>query len=477
MLGMRKTILDKDIDSLKEVDINTLISFHDEETELNAFIFACVKDCGYEVISLILDRAVKEYFSKAIEASAASEFKNFNSEDNEEIDIEECGEIGQEFFNFFYSIAEYEGMELNAAALALKHEDFETVNLIMEKLYLAPVHDDFLTTKTARELTFVGLTNKHGDKQSSRFSSKVGISTRPPRKFHGEREKQLLKQLSTILFFYIKANNDVEKLTEVETLHIRIGNVSHLVIACNGGDKISPALNDLNYDKLKKILTENIAIKGKGSKEGKIRIDRYQNNFTSIFRKKKGIYFEDKSEHKKDLNKYQNIIEVLRDHLTNIKVIDNYLLKQKNFEANGIFDSETSCIIFINNEKINIGHSDYGRHAEEYLVDFFKVMLKYKTDNDLSTSIDACIAGKKRPCFTCYGTMFNMGISRHGERPGYGWKASLHGQDASNAKITLLSIAGNASYVTLEKDGNSMTDFDSGSDDDEIESEKKVYTI
>lgn len=57
---------------------------------------------------------------------------------------------------------------------------------------------------------------------------------RPPRAFTKERERQLLKQLSTVLFFALRSYlNSPDELIEIQTMNIIIQDKNYLLVAAN----------------------------------------------------------------------------------------------------------------------------------------------------------------------------------------------------------------------------------------------------
>lgn len=464
---------------LATLDIEELISFSDKKNNLNAFLFACLENCEYKIINLIIDRAL-DYFCKKIKNS--EEYKNSDIEADEVIDIAENCQAGKEYFEFFYGTFEVNKMKLNAAALVLRNNNTEAARLIFDKLFLSPVHDEFLPPKKERKEVFDLLTKKYGKSQGAYFSSELPNIERQPRQFKKERERQLLKQLSTVLFFYIKANRS-KKLTEIEILHLHIENVSHLIISCNGGDDLGESFKEVST--MKDLHAKLIGdIKVNRDIEGSFRVKRYQEIFKSIFSTKGEIgygYLDNNGEDKNDIEKYDNIIKILQDEEISIRCINNYPNKRKEKDVakdiRAILNAENSTIIVLDNKGTT---KEHGLHAEEYLIDFLKLIIFYSNQDKMNKNLYSGIAGKKRPCFTCYTTMFNFkGITlNHGERPGYVWKSAFNLQERNtpnNSKMTLLNISGKSSNVTVAKNGKLKSGYDSGSDDEEIKNEEHYY--
>lgn len=478
-IDIKKLITDKNIEELKNVDMEKLISF--KENGNNAFMYACFCEADYGVVDIILQRSM-EYFSEKINSSEFTDkFKGLNiSQDDEPdtIDIDKCGELGKTFFTFFYGTVMVNNLALNAAALALTKQQFETADLIGKITYLKPTHEDFLPTKTERESIFDSITEKHGTTPFGTYFSSKKIRERLPRSFQKEREKQLLKQLSTVLFFYIKSNGAI-RLVETEILHLRINSVSHIIISCNGGDTIRDAFTDVaNMGQLQNKLKNEIQVIR--DNEGKERVKRYQKILKRIFLPEENGYTTDSDEDEEDIRKYSNVLKILKDQSIIIETVNSYS-EETTTNDDGIkkiLQSKKSLIFILNNE-VTKQHKDYGRHAEEYLVDFYKKCLNYLETKNISNQVEisSCIAGKKRPCFTCYATMLNNFVGQHGKRPGFAWKSSLNAQKNCDPKITLLSILGHNSYVTKTKKGSLVSGYDTGSDDDEIKKEQCIYNI
>jgi len=465
----------KNIDVLRIVDLEQLMLFN--EDGMNAFMFACFTHADYDVVKTILERAITHFVNETTREMILH-FEQISIDTNMDEDLDQYGEVGKNFYHFFYGTARVDGIDLYAPALAFRKNQQRTIQMIEQILYLEPIHDDFLPTKVARKKAFVNATKKHGGtSRGVYYSSKLSTpQERLPRSFDQERERQLLKQLSTVLFFYIQPK--AKKLVETETLHLRIGNISHLVISCNAGDTISTAFDGIDtmkklQDKLQKTITVN------GNIEGKKRIKRYQEILKSIFLSAENRYIHsngDTEQIREDINKYTNIADILRDPLINIHLVNNYILaKQQPPQHQIITDlfGNTPLIVIINNEKSH----DLGRHAEEYLVDVVDAVRQHAKANSINKEIYSCIGGKKRPCFTCYSTMFTRRIDNHGSRPGYAWQSSLNVQANESSKMTILCMLQQSSYVTKLKNGKYKSDYDSGSDDEEIQHERQVYNI
>lgn len=487
---IKEMILENEIAALQTVDVELLILFQDAATKANAYLFSCLSiSCNDETIKLILDKTY-EYFNKKMmdsnEMQAIMQL-NDNNSDKDDLDsdsdnsivLNQMGKLGKDFFNFFWGTITYKEIEMTASALAFMNHKMEAVDYIKWKTHLLPVHNDFLKTKISREIIFNSITKKYGEGQHAYFESKVGLIKRRPRKFNHERERQLLKQLSTLLFFCITSNGS--KLpVETEILHIRIKNVSHLVIACNSGDDLSDEFKQMkNTDELKKVLQQNIEVESDQDKEGKSRVERYQLIFKKIFCNAINVGYKKSTEETPyDIDQYKHIIAILKSITTTIQCVDNFQRDDnvKRIEdIKKIFNSKTSMIIILDNKKG--AAKEPNCHAEEYLVDFILAIRSYKASVGSHKPIYTSISGKKRPCFPCYSTMLNQYVDNHGKRPGYAWKSSLKRQKDNDAKLTILSMMGMSSHVSINNKGNQDSSYDSGSDDDEIQTQKQIYKL
>ncbi len=235
-------------------ELKEMMSFR--EDGLNIFLYACKENAGRSVAKAIAKSALK-YFSK--QSKKASK----NNNDNTMMEKD-----------FFSSIVITDDVEWNAITFAIKNSDNNLLLYLQETLSISMPYADVLGTQEKREKKFKELADQHGKRHATYFSSKADdIIQRPPRSFNGEREKQLLKQMATVVFFYIAKHNNT-KLTEIEAMHLRIGEVSHLVISWNSGDRVGSALDQLKSgEDVIKMLADQINVKG--DLEGKNRVNRY----------------------------------------------------------------------------------------------------------------------------------------------------------------------------------------------------------
>lgn len=489
---IKAAILEKDLTALASLSAEELIEFKDADESLNAFMFACVKHADVNVVRIILEKTLNYFTTRPLQ------YEEINITDIAKLSLEDDGDdieddsvspssnqILNHVFEFYYGTVLVSDVNLYAPALAFIHQQDDTVALFRDILHFEPLHDEFLRKKNNEKLTksdikraFSSVTKKHGDcNLNAFFTSKKPTSYRPPRQFHGGRERQLLKQLSTVIYFYIKANNSQNKLVETELMHLKIGDVSHLIISCNAKDKLAGVFpSDITMGDLQDRLKNNIEVRG--DTEGRERVTRYQKILGKIFDNEEIGHSLEEGENSADIQCYQQVVKLLQEKNTTVHIFETYTdevrVDQDPIIAE-IFSANESRVIILDNGNPIPSHQYF--HAEEYLVKILLAIKEHAKGVNDDATIYSCIAGKKRPCSTCYATMTHFWVNNHGSRPGFAWKTAVDSQVISSAQLTVLSMLRQQCYVTQSKNNKFLSGYDSGSDDDEIENESRVYRL
>lgn len=158
---IKKALDQYDIDTLEKFSEQKLIDFYDG---MGVFCYACNMG-NYNVIKYIIDRMLKYFKEKCI-----------SDDSDDDVDID-----------FFYN--SYENQ--STATLLLQYP--ESFKYAQQKLNFFD-RDEFLRAEGVPV----------GTSFEGYIKEETEIIHRPPRSFSGERERQLLKQMSTVLFFNIQ---------------------------------------------------------------------------------------------------------------------------------------------------------------------------------------------------------------------------------------------------------------------------------
>ncbi|OJW68344.1 MAG: hypothetical protein BGO68_04620 [Candidatus Amoebophilus sp. 36-38] len=333
-----------------------------------------------------------------------------------------------------------------------------------------------------------------GHTDSGFYSKYQKIIRRKPRElssFAGERERQLLKQFSTMLLFFIYNKRNI-KLTELQTMHVRYNHKSFLFVAGNeAAETTSFRRLFVSYTDLKESLTNVLELvpgtDKYAKKEGKTRMKRYSSIFKNLFGPKKAVevkYALKNGEDKKDISHYTKILKLLCNKECNIVHLPlSYNSSERNINGDlelaedtkkvvlEIVNGKEGKIIFIDTSQLSTENNLKYRHAEEFLTDIAEVI---KCEYLLSYT---CIAGTKRPCLTCYSRMNSSGaIDIYGKRPGLLY-IERHDEQAINnprAAIKTMELSSlEACYITTDEDDNEISTYDSGTED---EAEENNFT-
>lgn len=293
-------------------------------------------------------------------------------------------------------------------------------------------------------------------KQAGSIMVDAEIQHQPYRSFLAERERQLLRQAATQLFFYLEQRSSEAQLIELQMMHLAFDGKHMLFIAVNAPE-FSQDLKEyimLDQTTWQAVLTKKYHTQNTSStEENKIRSKRYADKLAKRVFDKKIVLPE-----ANDGNDWENANEIAKLlKKGTIKELKLGLLKDKETIKECF---EESAIYFVS--CWNIKSASKRRHAEEYLCDIADHATAIgKEDNK---TVYACIGGKKRPCMGCSGRM-EVSIDNYGKNPGLFWTHTLENQSPQAAKATinlLLSKSPNDSFDKANK--TSKTDFDSGSD-------------
>ena len=377
----------------------------------------------------------------------------------------------------------------------------EILSILKDDLDMPPIED--IDMKDPREYWNNMYNPNSGSKQRGRVGKLQNIKESRPRKFNafaGERERQLLKQFSSMLFFYLKRSNQLSEfiselkekkkykskkitLAEIQTMHIRYNNKSCLFIAANEAP-ITDIFKDVfnSYNVLRDVLTEIPTYQPK-DKEGKRRVERYSNNFKELLDNSSDnpcrfSYTKKNGENRKDIKHYQEIVNLIRNDKCKIYILNpEYQRKTKNQSLTleestvedlfqKILDVPEDGIVFINTSGVT--QNLHSRHAEEFLTDIAEV-IKEKDKHAYT-----CIAGKKRPCLTCYSRMRSSKIDTYGKRPGKTWAGRISTNNPEVSEAFIESTVVEDCYITIDKNGKQQQGYDSGTDDEDDDGNANV---
>lgn len=290
-------------------------------------------------------------------------------------------------------------------------------------------------------------------KTSKRFHDAL---TRPYRSFSRERERQLLRHISTQIYFQFK-KSEVKDLVEVEAMHLEFNGKGYLFIGVNKWSA-SAQLTEIIKDNamLKKTLLHSFH---PHSHEGKERSKRYASKFEErVFNEQKLTYFQDKNT--TDSRRAQNIAELLRNGEVRELLLGN--------DSGGNLDSVRDGLnmkagsVFL--VKITTKPDYEERHIEEFFTDIVEYAQIIASEQKLEAdAVYSCVGGKKRPCIGCFGRMDGV-ITKHGQHPGLFWKQTLQAQLPVPALRTIEALLTQSPCVSLRKNGKEDAKFDSGSD-------------
>ncbi len=285
-------------------------------------------------------------------------------------------------------------------------------------------------------------------------SENDAVITRKKRTFKDARVEQLLRQISTQLFFAAKAAH--AKPTEVQTMFIQNDMRSNLYIACNDPAVAQVIYKIINESTLETVLTSPCSYGGM-KKEGRKRSPRYAGKIRSrVFAEGSARYKRYKSDDPTDHAYMQSLRQLLAARLkpTEIDMMNESSIVKSLLATSGVH------II----TKCPTTGANKGRHAEEWL-------------NDISERIEGvdykAMFGKKRPCITCSGRLLGSDID-HNPNPGFAFKTRFIHQPPEIAMRSLQIASTKHSHTTDNGGSGYGTDSDSSlfcsSDDEDSDS-------
>jgi hypothetical protein len=275
---------------------------------------------------------------------------------------------------------------------------------------------------------------------------------RPYRDFSCEREKQLLRQAATQLYFAAVEFSKNKTVTEIQMMHINYAGNHNLFVAANGFEMTSNLSTLIMNTKLEKLLTKTYPV---AAAEGKLRTERFANKLKQrVFGQALNLAQADVQEDRQQAKKVGELLRSATVKTLHIRLDNNFQLNsQTKIDVLAALNDKSGSIYVLEIKACR--NSD--RHAEEFLADI--VEYAKKTGQPVYSSV----AGKKRPCLGCAGRMQDV-IDHYGDKPGLFWLHTLQYQPEKTAAKTVKVLLTASSYVSSSKDGKSLRDYDSGSD-------------
>ena len=287
------------------------------------------------------------------------------------------------------------------------------------------------------------------------------VKQRPSRSFKEEKQTQILKQLSSQLYYRFMSLENTDR-SEIQVLCVfnKI-RTRYLFFATN------PLEKEKNFKTIKKeweennlgdLVTEEYQPSGVDEAERFYRAECSKRHAGKL---KQRVFSSTKSD---------ELISFIRKH--NIK--GRFFIKQPDsLPEDGIY--------FVNPYHVK-SKNRYEAHAEEQLCDIVKLIRKNAVDSEWQFSI----FGKKRPCSSCFGRLCyeNKGkndllFSKH---PGYLWIPALLGQDRDIQISTIKHFILSPSHVSKTSSGKLLPSRGTLSDsslesslDDENDNDESRY--
>ena len=272
--------------------------------------------------------------------------------------------------------------------------------------------------------------------------------------FSKQRTRQSLRHLSTQIFFYLEKQGT--KLEEVQALYLHYNNHDYIFLVGNPilafSEKrhtFTPALKA----NMPEILTKAYPYGGiPHAKEMLRRSKRYADKLQQ--RVYQDAVTNPAAEDGQDLARTDKIKAILQS--AKIEPLSITSLTKAGLDLlNAPAYQEALIILYLEGYATKRMQT---RHAEEFLVDIITNLPAPKPGR----ATYSCIAGKKRPCFGCYGRMHTV-VSEHGQHPGHFWSQTIQGQTSIAARRTAKALIEHPSHVSRTRDGGSTTLFDSDS--------------
>lgn len=276
------------------------------------------------------------------------------------------------------------------------------------------------------------------------FASTHGITKRSKRSFGQEREAQMLKHISTLLFF----ETELEKAKAVEVEMMYTAN-NNLFVAANNNAALEVIWNVLaNKKRLKTVLTSK-SFGGKRSTKGIITLRHQRKLKKRIFgsMQTRQSWMEEEEDEEDARQTSLKIGDIVRTTDPQDLSFDN------TFDLHAAVNGYDGLYVLFG--KL----SEEGRHAEEKLMDLLQ-LTQYKQQ--------VIVAGKMRPCGTCSGRMSFMNTAGYNvvynPRAGAVWKDRFLKQSAAIQAHTIRIVR---TGKTHETEINDSYNSESDSDDDE----------
>lgn len=317
-------------------------------------------------------------------------------------------------------------------------------------------------------------------KQPGRLPKATPVEIRRPyRTFAHERERQLLRQASTQLYFFIEnflseykldektTHNQQQKINgkivEVQTMHLDFGGDHSLFIAVNE-HAVSKHFGSMiqNKEHFNQILSQPHTLNR--DIEGNVRSQRYA-------KKLKTRVFDTEStppaaHHESDAKQASQVARLLREGEIYPLPIGVVSSNKTNTLSGNTVDLLRHCIRNLKNKIYLVYVNECPgplelRHAEEFLSDIADSAkaLGKETGKEVYTSI----GGKKRPCMGCSGRLRGS-ITQYSTFPGRLWVTTIENQPHHVALQTADVILSNSAHITVSRNGTQVRDYDSGSD-------------
>jgi hypothetical protein len=282
---------------------------------------------------------------------------------------------------------------------------------------------------------------------------------RDSRSFSNERERQLLRQASTQLYFKFKAELP-GGLQEVEIMHMNFDGRNSLFIAVNESSLSMhvPAL--FSRENFQTILTT--PYEANRDPEGSRRSRRYAAKLDSrIYSETPRVTFSDPID-KMRSEQVQSLLKTASLFRLEIELQEgNILAENSKLLLRNVFRKRNNEIYIVVVKKCP--KTVASRHAEEYLSDIADYAVMIHQTDKIGLPLYTCVAGKKRPCMGCAARMQNV-ITQYGARPGRYFVHTGETQTDAVAARTVNLLLSSPSYVTRRSDGVLANGYDSASD-------------
>ena len=261
------------------------------------------------------------------------------------------------------------------------------------------------------------------------------VEQRPTRSFKEEKETQILKQLSSQLYYrFMSKNTDI---SEVQVLHVFNENrTRYLFFATN------PLTQEKNFH----------VIKGEWEKY----------NLESLVTKEYQPHGVNEIEMMRRANRSKRHVGKLKQRVYSKAKADQFIsFIQSNNGQGKMFSSQWDSlpndgIYFVNPYKV-IANKEYKVHAEEQLCYIVRLIM----DNVSKGEWNFRIFGKKRPCSSCFGRLCYENEKNNdlffSQYPGYLWFPALREQDIGVQLSTIRNFILKCSCESENRSGEFST--------------------